>query len=179
MGGRISVLGNRYLNLKKKNQQEHTNKKNIMNSFDERPEVLDHFTGKHSYSTKVVVDDNVFLLYGRKMGKATGIHHAGIVCQDTGIWIATLDSIMVKVDDGKSIERMTFGYVALRSDGETVAMCLSHTNFNGGTSFYGESIFHHFVANDNCSNVRIFGGQPDRFGVVHNASRTCDPAIWR
>jgi hypothetical protein len=155
---------------------QHT-KKIIMNSFDERPEVLNHFTGKHSYSTKVVVDDNVFLLYGRKIGKA--IHHAGIFCQGTGIWIATLDSIMVKVDDGKSIERMTFGYVALRSDGETVAMCLSHTNFNGGTSFNGESISHHFIANDNCSNVRIFGGQPDRFGVVHNASRTCDPTIWR
>jgi hypothetical protein len=181
-GGSHLCVGQQIFEFEKQKAAAHTHtkKKNIMNnSFDERPEVLNHFTGKHSFSTKVVVDDNVFLLYGRKMGKKTGIQHAGIFCQNTGIWIATLDSIMVKVDDGNSIERMTFGYVALKSIGETVAMCLSHNNFNGDTSFYGERISHNFVANDNCFNVRIFGGQSDRLGVVHNASRTCHPTIWR
>ena len=72
------------------------------------------------------------------MGKATGIDHAAILCQDTGIWIATMDSIMVKVEDGKSLQRMTFGYVALKSDGEAVAMCLSHNHFNGDNTIYGE-----------------------------------------
>ena len=33
-----------------------------------------------------------------------------------------------KVEDGKSLQRMTFGYVALKSGGETVAMCLSHNH---------------------------------------------------
>jgi hypothetical protein len=112
-----------------------------MNSFDERPEVLEHLLGKYSYSTKIAVDDIVFHLYGRKMGKATGIDHAAILCQDTGIWIATMDSIMVKVEDGKSLQRMTFGYVALKSGGETVAMCLSHNHFNGGIAIDGDDHF--------------------------------------
>jgi hypothetical protein len=163
-----------------------------MNSFDERPEVLEHLLGKYSYSTKIAVDDIVFHLYGRKMGKATGIDHAAILCQDTGIWIATMDSIMVKVEDGKSLQRMTFGYVALKSDGEAVAMCLSHNHLNGSNAIDGDDHFPHiFIANDNCSilefseiNLSDLGlsttlQQLDiqRFGDVSNPADDSNPVL--
>ena len=67
-----------------------------MSSFDRFPDALTHRSGQeYDYVSTAVVKGITFHLYGQD--KDIGMHFSGIFCQDTSIWICTMDSMMIDV----------------------------------------------------------------------------------
>jgi hypothetical protein len=106
-----------------------------MSSFDRFPDALTHRSGQeYDYVSTAVVEGITFRLYGQD--KDIGMHFAGIFCQDTSIWICTMDSMMIDVLGDKT--RATLSQIVLKSDSALEALFFVHnleSPQNGNNSY--------------------------------------------
>ena len=97
-----------------------------MTSFDRFPDTLTNHSGQEClFASTIVVDGITFRLYG--LDKDIGMHFAGIYCQETSIWICSMDSMMINAFGTKM--RATLSQFVLKSDSTLEASFLS-ANWN-------------------------------------------------
>ena len=113
-------------------QKQHTtthqkNPKNTQNIFPHQMTSFDRFPDtltNHSllFASTVVVNGITFRLYG--LDKDIGMHFAGIYCQETSIWICSMDSMMINAFGTKM--RATLSQFVLKSDSTLEALFFVH-----------------------------------------------------
>jgi hypothetical protein len=117
----------------KNNTQQNTREKkkstncfsDQMTSFDRFPDALTHRSGQeYVFASTVVVDGITYRLYGQD--KDIGMHFASIYCQETSIWICSMDSMIINVFG--DMKRATLSQIVLKSDSSLEALFFVHNS---------------------------------------------------